>query len=59
MDWHNQQQSRAQVRVTIGTMLDQGLPNAFTPEIYEAKTAAVFQHVFVSYRGAGVSIYGS
>ena len=57
LDWRKRQQSRAEVRVTIEKLLDQGLPRAYTPELFEQKTTAVFQHVYDSYYGAGRSVY--
>lgn len=57
LDWRKRQQSRADVRVTIETILDEGLPRAYTPELFDQKTGAVFQHVYESYFGAGRSIY--
>ena len=57
LDWRKRQQARAEVRVTIETLLDEGLPRAYTPELYQAKSDLVYQHVFDSYFGAGRSIY--
>jgi type I restriction enzyme R subunit len=57
LDWRKRQQSRAQVRVAIETVLDQDLPDAYTPELYEQKAEALFQHVYESYYGAGKSVY--
>jgi hypothetical protein len=57
LDYRKRQQSRAQVRVAIETVLDQGLPDAYTPELYEQKAEALFQHVFEWYYGAGKSVY--
>jgi type I restriction enzyme R subunit len=59
LDWRKRQQARAEVRVTIEKLLDQGLPKAFDPEIYQRKTDAVFQHVYDCYYGAGKSIYST
>ena len=59
LDWRKRQQARAQVRVTIEKVLDEGLPQAYTAEIYEAKAAAVFEHVYECYYGAGKSVYSS
>lgn len=59
LDWRKRQQARADVRVTIETVLDQGLPRAYTPELFEQKTAAVFQHVYDAYYGAGRSVYAA
>ncbi|HHY12784.1 MAG TPA: DUF3387 domain-containing protein, partial [Firmicutes bacterium] len=57
LDWRKRQQARAQVRVTIEKVLDKGLPTAYTAQIYEAKAAAVFEHVYECYYGAGKSVY--
>jgi type I restriction enzyme R subunit len=57
LDWRKRQQSRAQVRVTIEAIFDRGLPQAYTPELYQKKCDAVYQHVYDSYFGAGKSIY--
>jgi type I restriction enzyme R subunit len=57
IDWRKRQQARAEVRVTIEKMLDQGLPRAYTPELFEQKATAVFQHVYDAYYGAGRSVY--
>ncbi|HQB13967.1 MAG TPA: DUF3387 domain-containing protein [Syntrophales bacterium] len=59
LDWRKRQQARAEVRVTIEKLLDKGLPRAYTPELFEQKTAAVFQHVYDAYYGAGRSIYAA
>jgi len=59
LDWRKRQQARAEVRVTIEKLLDQGLPKAYTPELFEKKTTAVFQHVYDAYYGAGRSVYAA
>ncbi len=59
LDWRKRQQTRAQVRTTIELMLDRGLPPTYSPDLYEAKCEAVYQHVYDSYYGQGASIYGS
>jgi type I restriction enzyme R subunit len=59
LDWRKRQQARAEVKVTIENMLDQGLPLIFTPELFEQKTNVIFQHVYDSYFGAGRSVYGA
>ena len=59
LDWRKRQQARAEVRVTIETLLDDGLPRAYTPELFDAKTEAVFQHVYDAYYGAGQSVYAT
>jgi type I restriction enzyme R subunit len=57
LDWRKRQQARAQVRVTIEKVLDKGLPAVYTAKIYETKAAAVFEHVYECYYGAGKSVY--
>jgi type I restriction enzyme, R subunit len=57
LDWRKRQQARAEVRVTIEKVLDQGLPGIYAPELFEQKTTAVFQHVYDAYYGAGRSAY--
>lgn len=57
LDWRKRQQSRAQIKQTIGIKLDEGLPRCYTKEIYQQKCADVFQHICDSYYGAGQSIY--
>ena len=59
LDWRKRQQARAEVKVTIEKMLDQGLPKVYTPEIFDRKTTTVFQHVYDSYFGAGRSVYAA
>ncbi len=57
LDWRKSQQSRAAVKVSIEDVLDAGLPDRFTPELFERKVEAVYQHVFDAYYGEGRGIY--
>ncbi|MDZ7697643.1 MAG: HsdR family type I site-specific deoxyribonuclease [Deltaproteobacteria bacterium] len=57
LDWRKRQQSRAEVWVTIETVLDKGLPESYTPDIFKQKSKAVYQHVYESYYGAGKGVY--
>jgi len=59
LDWRKRQQARAEVRVTIEKLLDQGLPRIYTPVLFQQKTTAVFQHVYDAYYGAGRSVYAA
>ena len=45
--------------MTIEKFLDQGLPTAYTSELFEQKTTAVFEHVYDAYYGAGRSVYAA
>ncbi len=57
LDWRKRQQARAAVRVAIDDVLDKGLPNSFTPDLYRHKCDLVYQHVYEAYFGGGKSIY--
>lgn len=59
LDWRKRQQSRAEVRVTIESVLDGGLPDKYTPEIFSRKCDLVYQHIFDSYFGEGRSVYAA
>ena len=59
LDWRKRQQARAEVRVTIEKVLDQGLPKAYTPDLFVEKATAVFQHIYDAYFGAGKSVYAT
>ncbi len=57
LDWRKFQRSRAAVKISIEDALDEGLPEAYTPELFQKKVEAVYQHIFDSYYGAGRGIY--
>jgi type I restriction enzyme, R subunit len=59
LDWRKRQQARAEVRVTIEKVLDAGLPRVYTPELFNQKSSAVYQHVYDAYYGQGRSVYGT
>jgi type I restriction enzyme R subunit len=50
LDWRKRQQTRAAVRVCIEEWLDK-LPSAYSPEVYQEKCEAVYQHVYDAYGG--------
>ncbi len=56
LNWRQKSMARSQLKLTIEDTLDTGLPRAYTPELYNQKCAAVFEHVYESYpeRNAGV-----
>lgn len=56
LDWRKRQQSRAAVRLSIEEILDR-LPKSYTPELYQHKCDVVYQHIYDSYFGQGLSIY--
>jgi len=56
LDWRKKQQARASVRLCIEELLE-NLPPIFTTEIYCQKCGLVYQHVYESYYGSGMSVY--
>lgn len=57
LGWRQKIQARARVRIEIENMLDEGLPRAYTKELYAEKCASLFEHVFESYQGDGRSVF--
>ena len=56
LNWRQKSTARSQLKLAIEDTLDSGLPRAYTPELYNLKCSAVFEHVYESYpeRNAGV-----
>jgi len=59
LGWRQKISTRARVKIEIENALDEGLPRAYSKEIYEAKCSAVFEHVYQSYQGEGQSVYAA
>ena len=59
LDWRKFQQSRAAVKISIEDVLDEGLPESFSSELFQQKVEAVYQHVFDSYYGGGRGVYAA
>jgi type I restriction enzyme, R subunit len=57
LGWRQRVSSRARVRLAIEDALDDGLPRAYSKDLYETKCTAVFEHVYESYQGEGKSVY--
>jgi type I restriction enzyme, R subunit len=55
--WRTKRTTRAAVRVEIEKMLDSGLPEKYTTELFETKCGALFQHVLEKYPDQGASVY--
>ena len=53
LDWRRRNDARAKVRLAIEDALDDGLPRAYTPAVFQQKCVTLFEHVFESYGGAG------
>ncbi len=46
LNWRLKAQARAQVRLAIEDVLDDGLPRAYSPELYRQKCSTLFEHIF-------------
>ena len=57
LNWRGKASARSQVKLAIEDMLDSGLPRVYTPEIYQQKCSAVFEHVYESYIERDRGIY--
>jgi len=57
LDWRKRSSARAQIRLAIEDMLDDGLPGSYTKELYKTKCDALFEHVYESYLGDGKGVY--
>lgn len=58
LDWRKRQQSRAAVRLCIEETLE-GLPEAYTQDLYTQKCDMVYQHVYDSYYGPSQDVYAA
>jgi type I restriction enzyme R subunit len=58
LDWRKKQTAQAEVRSEIRDVLDDNLPDSYSPEIFDQKCSDIYQHVYESYFGAGRSIFG-
>jgi type I restriction enzyme R subunit len=56
LDWRKRQQTRAAVRLAVEEILD-GLPQQYTPDLFQEKCDLVYNHVYDSYYGMGQSVY--
>jgi type I restriction enzyme R subunit len=57
LDWRKRAEARAKVRIAIEDVLDDGLPRAYTPELYRGKCNTLFEHIYENYAGQGASVY--
>ena len=45
------------MKLALEGAVDAGLPGAYTPELYQLKCAAVFEHVYESYHERNAGVY--
>jgi type I restriction enzyme R subunit len=59
LNWRNKASARSQLMLTIEDTLDDGLPRAYSPELYKTKCTAVFEHIYESYPERKTGVYAS
>ena len=57
LSWRRKASARSAMQLVIEDVLDEGLPRAYVPELYKAKCAAVFEHVYEQYPERNVGAY--
>jgi type I restriction enzyme, R subunit len=57
LNWRNKSSARSQLMLTIEDTLDNGLLRAYSPELYENKCSADFEHIYESYFERYTGIY--
>ncbi len=58
LNWRQKVSARSQLKLAIEDTLDNGLPRAYSPELYQAKCAALFEHMYEKYPERDGSTYG-
>jgi len=59
LNWRQKASARSRLKLAIEDTLDAGLPRAYSPDLYRAKVAAVFEHVYESYPEKGAGVYAT
>ena len=59
LNWRQKSQARAKVLLAIEDSLDEGLPPAYSKDLYRLKVGTLFEHVYESYQGEGASVFTS
>jgi type I restriction enzyme R subunit len=57
INWRQKSSARSQVKLAIEDVLDASLPRTYTPELYQQKCSAVFEHFYESYPDHNESVY--
>ena len=59
INWRQKSSARSQLKLAIEDLLDTGLPRAYSPELYQQKCSAVFEHFYENYPDLGASTYAA
>src|SRR3990172_7070534 len=49
LSWRQKSSARSQLKLAIEDVLDAGLPRLYTPDLYQQKCSALFEHIYESY----------
>lgn len=56
LNWRQKATARSQVKLAIEDLIDQGLPRAYNPGLYQQKCSAVFEHFYETYGDRATNI---
>ncbi len=59
LDWRSRVSSRSQVLICIESVLDAGLPEKYTPDVFETKVQALALHFNERYRDKDHNVYAA
>lgn len=59
LNWRQKAAARSQLKIAIEDTLDSGLPRAYTPDLYQQKCAALFEHMYEAYPERNTGVYAS
>lgn len=57
IDWRKTRRARAAVEDAIKSLLDDGLPRAYSRDAYDQKCSAVFEHLYENYPQRDTNVY--
>jgi type I restriction enzyme R subunit len=57
LNWRQKSTARSQLKLAIEDTLDSALPRAYTPELYNQKCSAVFEHMYEAYPERNTGVY--
>jgi len=59
LNWRQKAAARSQLKLTIEDTLDTGPPRAYSPDLYQQKCSAIFEHLYEMYPERNVGIYAA
>ena len=59
LNWRQKSTARSPLKLAIEDVLDTGLPRIHTPELYQQKCSAIFEHVYESYTERDAGVYAA